>query len=204
VLWCRVRQVEAHLEYLDVLLAAVHCYRPDAAAVADDSVAADVALEVRQVLYGVVVNVVSGHRALTRLAAANPLLVQSLLADVRAAAECDADGADHHMVDLFVTLCESLCDDLQVNRLHSRRRAADGDVTNIWDDAPPSPVPSSRPLWSADVGGVPSHSELCGGLAALQRSFDSRSPTWLRAEQCVLVLQGRAGDRGTGMPLWKK
>ncbi len=89
--------------------------------------------------------------------------------------------------DLFLLLCEARCDRIQLG-------------------APDADDESGVALWAAagcEATAV-APGDLCGALRAVQAPQHPKSVLWLRAQQCLLVLEGQGGGRGEGMPLWGK
>jgi hypothetical protein len=65
------------------------------------------------------------------------------------------------------------------------------------------PVPPPALADATDEGDC-SDAAVCDALRQLQGPEDPRGAVWLRAQQCLGVLEGTAGARGEGMPLWGK
>ena len=146
---------------------------------------ADAVNEGSCVMYSVITNLIVGHPSLTSTALACAPFVKLVL-------QHSASGAQE-AVELLLLLAERQSDDLQVAQLSGA-----------------SPAQSIVVDWSVDVdaggsgsGSAVSIDELCAGLLDIQKQFDHKSVQTLRSEQCLAVLQGRSGQRGVGLSLWK-
>ena len=93
---------------------------------------------------------------------------------------------------LLLLLCEARADAMQLS--------AAGTTTTV------PPTDAAPALWAAPGCDATDATlpELCAALRVVQAPEDPRGAVWLRAQQCLLVLEGRAGGRGEGMPLWGK
>ena len=214
-------QLERYPVFLDCILSLAYTCQPllppptsadavDAAADMDVAVANASLLHARCVAYSLLHNCALNHRVLTRSLSRCGFLLSLLVHDCQSTPGSAAAGVGAALSDdgplvtdddalaetascaeLLLLLVEGICDDVQ---LQASGSTADGAslVIAVWA------------VGGDAVAATPTHHALCDALRAVQAPLDSRAVTWLRAEQCVRVLEGKSSRRGEGLPLWGK
>jgi hypothetical protein len=168
-------QVCGHVELLEALVAA--CVWFDANSSATEAGSPP---EGTSITLNILTNVVVGQPALT----VTLVDCQALVAIALKHAKTGSAEA----VEMLLLLAERIADDKQLSKLAGE-------------------VVKSRRLTDWSEFGVEAPAvtteQLCEGLTAIQAGSDHKSVAFLRAEQCLLGIQDRGGQRGTGLALWK-
>jgi hypothetical protein len=174
-----VTQVCGHVELLEALVAACLWFDSNFSPTEVDGMTP----EGTSITLNILTNVIVGQPALTSaLVDCQPLV---------ATVEKHVHGGSAEATELLLLLAERIADDRQLSKLAGEEVARKPRKLTDWADVCPSN--------SCDA----IIDQLCKGLTAIQAAADHKSVTFLRAEQCLLGLQDRGGQRGTGLALWK-